>query len=51
MTVVTSAYHVSRAEHIFGFFLSDLTELKVIGVDHPAGLKLIAHENKSCERI
>ena len=47
MTVVTSAYHVSRVEHIFGFFLSGLTELKVIGVDHPAGLKLIAHENKS----
>ena len=47
MTVVTSNYHVSRVEHIFGFFLPDLTELKVIGVDHPAGLRLIAHENKS----
>ena len=47
MTVVTSAYHVNRVEHIFKFFLSDLTELKVTGVDHPAGRALIAHENRS----
>ena len=47
MTVVTSAYHVGRVEYIFSFFLSDLTELKVIGVDHPAGLELTADENKS----
>ena len=31
MTVVTSAYHVSRVEHIFNFFLSDLINLKVTG--------------------
>ena len=47
MTVVTSAYHVSRVEHIFNFFLSDLAEHKVIGVDHPASPELIAHEKKS----
>ena len=47
MTVVTSAYHVGRVEYIFSFFLSDLTELKVKGVDHPAGLELTADENKS----
>ncbi len=47
MTVVTSAYHVSRVEHIFNFFLSDLTKLNVTGVDHPAGRELIAHENRS----
>ena len=47
MTVVTSAYHVNRVEHIFKFFLSDLTELNVTGVDHPAGREQIAHENRS----
>jgi len=47
MTVVTSAYHVNRVEHIFNFCLSDLTKLKVTGVDHPAGRELIAHEKKS----
>ena len=47
MTVVTSTYHVKRVEHIFNFFLSDLTDLKVTGVDHPASRELIAHENRS----
>ncbi|HAN80516.1 MAG: hypothetical protein CME55_06990 [Halieaceae bacterium] len=47
VTVVTSAYHVNRVEHIFKFFLSDQTEFRVTGIDHPTGPKLIAHENKS----
>lgn len=47
MTVVTSAYHVNRVEHIFNFFLSDLAELKITGIDHSVGHELIVHEDKS----
>lgn len=51
MTVVTSAYHVNRVEHIFNFFLSDRTELKVTGIDHSVDRELIVHEDKSLRKF
>ena len=45
MTVVTSAYHVNRVEHIFKFFVRSTGSRS--RVDHPAGRALIAHENRS----
>lgn len=47
MTVVTSAYHVNRVEHIFNLLVCNLTELKVTGINHSVDRELIDHEDKS----
>ena len=47
LTVVTSHYHVERVQYVFEFFLSDVAEIKVVGVEAQASLDVLRNETES----
>ena len=47
LTVVTSSYHVKRAQYIFEFFLSEVAKIKTVGVEVEAPDHVLENESKS----
>jgi uncharacterized SAM-binding protein YcdF (DUF218 family) len=47
LTVVTSSYHVKRAQYIFEFFLSEVAKIKTVGVEVQAPDHVKENESKS----